>query len=189
MSVARRRRPIVVVGGAAGMGSPIGKRSADAYDEDGAVLPRRLPLTGGCVQVGVLCKQVLAVDEGDLLGQARLYALIGLVDEELGALDCAVDLPDRLLELLQIPLIWSDHLLPVPLVDVDRMDLVDVVVGAQCVHVGVQAIALAVAVVCQGHPLPLRQGLDDLHLLASQLAHREADGTLDAVEVVVDAAA
>ena len=65
------------------------------------------------------------------------------------------------------------------------MDAVYVVVRANCVHIGVEAVARLEAKVRKGHALPLGKGLDNLHLLLAHVLHREGDGPFYAVEVVV----
>ena len=105
----------------------------------------------------------------------------------LRATDDIVDLPHDLAQEIEIPIGRRDHPLPVPLVDVDRVQLIQHLVGADGVHVGVDALAGREAVVGQGHPLPLGQRLHALRAAVVQALDREGNRPLDAVEVVIDA--
>ena len=69
------------------------------------------------------------------------------------------------------------------------MEVVQLLVAADGVHVGVEALTRRKAVLAQRHALPLGQGLDDLDGLARLPGHVERYGALDAVEVVIEAGA
>ncbi len=56
-----------------------------------------------------------------------------LLDFEESAVDC----PDGVLEVGECAVLLAYALLPVPLVDVERVDIVEVLEGTDCVHVGV----------------------------------------------------
>ena len=67
------------------------------------------------------------------------------------------------------------------------MEVVHLLVGAYGVHVGIDAVARLDVVFGQCEAFPLGQRMDHLGLLVAHVAYGEADGPLDAVEVVVDA--
>ena len=67
------------------------------------------------------------------------------------------------------------------------MDVVDVVIAADGVHVCVDAFARLIAVTVESHTLPLGKGLNDL-CICLDLLDGELDLTLNAVKVVVDTA-
>ena len=128
------------------------------------------------------------MDESDLLRKFLRTCRIVFGNEECGPLDGFVDLGDHGLEEIQVPLVIVHHPLPVPLVNVDGVDVVDVIVRTDGVHVGVKTRARCETVVCQGHALPFCKALHDLHRSIAHVAHGEADRPLDAVEVIVDTA-
>ena len=68
------------------------------------------------------------------------------------------------------------------------MQVVQLLVAADGVHIGHNALTGAEAVLVQGVALPLSQTVDDLGLFV-QAGHIERNGALDAVQVIVQAAA
>ena len=69
------------------------------------------------------------------------------------------------------------------------MDVVGIVIAADGVHIGVDALAGVVAVTVECHALPLGKGLHDLGFLVADLLDGEFHLALHAVQIVVDAAA
>ena len=80
----------------------------------------------------------------------------------------------------------GDHLFPVPLIDIDGMEIVHFFVAADGVHVGDKAVARAKLVFCQRHALPLRQRMHHGRI-GRQRRHVKADRALHAVQIVVQA--
>ena len=101
--------------------------------------------------------------------------------------DGLVDAADGLLEEAQVAVFGADDLLPVPLVHVDGVDVVQLLVGTQGVHVGVDAAPGGDAQLRELGALPLGEGVHDLGLPLVHVLDREAHGALDAVELVVEA--
>ena len=180
--------PVVVVGGAAIVGLAALEGSTDLHQEGGAVLldDGILPLLRG--QVGVLILQLLGGDEGDVGGVERQILQLGEhgVQVHLGGTDRRHDGAHDVLQIRLVPVFLTDDLLPVPLVHIDGVEVVHVLVAADGVHVAVEALAHAEAIVLQGLALPLGQRLNDLHLDAAVLGV-EGDLPLDAVQIVVQA--
>jgi len=112
---------------------------------------------------------------------------VGFGDVSFGAADDIVDLFDDPAEEGEVAFGGGDDAFPVPLIDVDGVGFVEGLVGADGVHVGVDAFAWGEAVVGEGHAFPLGEGLDDFGVLVVEVFDGEGDGTFDAVEVVVDA--
>ena len=92
----------------------------------------------------------------------------------------------RLLEILHRPIPGGDHLLPVPLIHVHRVEVVQLLVPADGVHVGVQALPHGELVAVQGHALPLGQGVNHLGVPAG-VGDVKGHSPLHAVEIVVQA--
>ena len=180
--------PVVVVGGAAVVGLAALEGSADLHQEGGAVLldDGILPLLRG--QAGILILQLLGGDEGDVGGVERQILQLGEhgVQVHLGGTDRRHDGAHDILQIRLVPVFLTDDLLPVPLVHIDGVEVVHILVAADRVHVAVEALAHAEAVVLQGLALPLGQRLDDLHLDAAVLGV-EGDLPFDAVQIVVQA--
>ena len=67
------------------------------------------------------------------------------------------------------------------------MEVVQLFVGADGVHIGVDAVSAGNLILRQRHPFPLCQRVDDLGPLVAHIADGESHRPFDAVEVVVDA--
>ena len=180
--------PVVVVGGAAVVGLAAAQRPADLHQEGGAVLLDKgvLALLGG--QGGVEVFQLLAGDEGDagaVEGQLFQLGEHG-VQVHLGGAHRRHDAPHHAFQVVEVAVLLTDDLFPVPLVHIDRVEVVQLLVPADGVHVAVQALAHMEVVVLQSLALPLGQGLDHLGGDAGVL-DVEGDLALHAVQVVVQA--
>ena len=180
--------PVVVVGCSAVVAFTARKLAADLLDEHSAVLTadQILTLLGGLVRESVL----------QLLGRHKDHILVHRVVEHritqahlaLGVDDRLDDGLDGFLQEFLIALLTGDDLLPVPLIDKDRMDVVSIIITADRIHIGVNAFARTVAVTVERHALPLCKGLYDLCLLIADLLDGKIDLALYAIEVVVDTA-
>mgnify|MGYP003303917133 CR=1 FL=1 len=167
----------------------VGKFATDADDEHGPVLLANqvLALLGGLV--GVHLHEFLAMYEVYLLGQVRMQLGISLADVELGTQYGVVDTAHDVLQEIDVALFGRHGALPVPLVNIEGMEVVQFLVGTYGIHVGDDAIAGFHLVFRQGDALPLGQGV---HHLCHSLAHvlyGEGNGALYAVQVVVQAKA
>ncbi len=89
----------------------------------------------------------------------------------------------------EVALLGAHRALPVPLIDVERVDVVQFLVGADGVHVGVQPVSRGDLVGPQFHAFPFGQRVHHLGPAFAQIADRERHGALHAVQVVVDARA
>ena len=178
--------PVVIVGGAAVVGLAVGQLAADAHQEGDGVLPHEkiLPLLG--TLVGIKIQKLLGGNEGDFPAQLGMQLGIAAVDDQRSVADAAHDLPHRILQGVQIAGLRGDDPLPVPLVDVDGVQVVQFFVPADGVHVGINALARMEVVAVQRHALPFRQRLHHLRVHACG-GDIKADGTLHAVQVVVQA--
>ena len=127
------------------------------------------------------------MDEVDFLRQLGHDLRELHVEFVLRDLDGLVDPPDGLFQESQVAVFRSDDLLPVPLVDIDGMDVVEVLVGPQGVHVGVDAATGPDAELGQLDAFPFGQGVNDFGFPLVHAPDREGDGALHAVEVVVEA--
>ena len=181
--------PVVVVRSPAVVGLSGAELAADLHDAGGFVLAHIgvFPLGAGG-QLGVPVFQLLGGDEADL--PAQFCAQLGVADVEsvVGGADGLDDGPDNQLQEIQIPVFRGDDLLPVPLVNVDGVNVVQFLVPADGVHIGVQAVAHGEMIPLQSQPLPLGQGVHHLGI-GSYRGDVEGNGTLIAVQVVVQAGA
>ena len=180
--------PVVVVRGAAVVGFAALERGTDLHQEGGAVLLHEgvLALLRG--QVGVFVFQLLGGDEGHVgavQGQLLQLGEHGM-QVHLGGAHSGHDGAHHALEVGFVAVLETDDFFPVPLVHIDGVEVVQVLVAADGVHVAVQALAHAEVVVLQGLALPLCQRLHHLCLNAAVL-DVEGDLALHAVQIVVQA--
>ena len=136
-----RRTPVVVIRGAAVMRLAVRKGRADPDHEYGAVSPYDLVLALFRFFAGIQVEQLLRMDEMDLLGQRRNQLRELDVQFVFGHFDRLVDTAHRLFQESDVALFARDHLLPIPLVDVQRMDIVQLFVRTQRVHIGINPTA------------------------------------------------
>ena len=171
------------------MPDAVAQRASDSRHEHGAVLSadRILPLLRA--QARIQAAELLGVDEMDLLRQAGGDDWVFLAHHELGTHDGRPDAADYILQILGIAFAFGHHPLPVPLIHVEGVDVVQLLIRADSVHVGVDAIAGLDAVLRKGQTLPFGKRMHYLAYLPVHILHRETHGALDAVQVVIDAGA
>ena len=102
----------------------VGEGAADAANEDSAVATRGLSLTLLGAEVRELRAKLLGVHKGDLAGQRGRDVREGLMRHGLGGQQGAVDAADDVREELHRAILRADSSLPVPLIDVERVDVV-----------------------------------------------------------------
>ena len=110
------------------------------------------------------------------------------VDEIIEVLKRQIDALDRRLEIRLCTFFLLDRLLPVPLVDVDRMQVVEFLVAADGVHIGVNTVPRADPVAADRHALPLSQRLHNFRLMLFHIKNRKINRSFHAVQVVVQTA-
>ena len=141
-------------------------------------------------QVRIAVLQLLRSDKRHLTLQLRQHLKLR-IDRAHGALrvaDGGDNIHNRRLEIVQIPVAALNDFFPVPLIDVDRVQIIEhILVAADGVHVGIEALSGVEIIAVERHALPLGERLDDLRLLAG-LRNIEQDRALIAVEIIVQAA-
>ena len=160
--------------------------AADLHEEDRVMLAHDgvFALLGGLVGVAVL--QLLRGDEIHVALELRVQAREGDAQRVVRLADRADDVAHGALEIVHGAVFSGDDLFPVPLVNVDRVEVVDLLVTPDGVHIGKQALADVELVALQRQPLPLGQRMHDLRLRAD-VRDVEADRALIAVQIVVQA--
>ena len=165
----------------------VGEGAADAANEDGAVASGSLTLALLGAEIGELRAKFLGVHKGDLAGQRGRDVREGAVRHGLGSQQGAVDAADDVVKEVHRAILRADGALPVPLIDVERVDVVQLFVGADSVHVRVEPLAGRDTVSSQLHALPLGQRVNYLGASVAHVFDGERYGALHAVEVVVQA--
>ena len=171
------------------MGLAGAEGTANLHDTGGFVLlhigvfPRR---AGG--QVGVHVFQLLGGDEADLPVKHRTQLGIADVEPVIGIADGVHNRLDNELQEVQIPIFPGNDLLPIPLVNVNGVDVVQLLIPANGVHVGVQAVAHGKMVPLQGQTLPFGQRMHHLGI-GPYGGNVKGHRPLVAVQVVIQAGA
>ena len=180
--------PVVIVGGTAVMGLAALQLVADAHDEHRLIESTNsvFPLLGGQVGPGVL--QLLRGDEENIVGQGEIHTGELIAGGAGGLLESTVDLLDGLDQIFLGALFLGDDLFPVPLVHIDRVQVVQLLVPADGIHIGIQTATGLKAVFTQRPALPLCQRLDDLDFVFGHIQQVKLHRALHAGQVVVKTA-
>ena len=92
----------------------------------------------------------------------------------------------RTLECRGVPVLLIDDHLPVPLIDIAAVQIIELLIATNRVHVGIETLARLEAVLLQCHSLPLRQRMHDLDRLIRPPWNIEADRTLIAIQIIIE---
>ena len=97
------------------------------------------------------------MDEMYLIGQEGLYLWIGFTDKIFSAADSTINTTDYIFQKSHRALFSGNDSLPVPLVNIQRMDVVEFLVSTDSIHIGVYAITGSNMILRQCEPLPFGQ--------------------------------
>ena len=138
-----------------------------------------LALLRGLVRIKLL--KFLGGDEGDVV-RKLFYCLRVLVPHlMLHVLDDLEDCANSLLKCLDRALFAGDNALPVPLVDVAGVQVVKLLVTADCVHVRVETFPWLEAILFECHTLPFCEGVNNLNRLSWDTGDVKRNRTLHTV--------
>ena len=179
--------PIVIVGSTAIMAElAIFLESTDANEEDGLVLLAQnvLTLFGGGVRI--VTDHIVRGGEVNFFGEQGLISIL-LADGLLGIVHSLVDALDGLLQVLDVAIFRLEDLLPIELIDVERMSKVDVVVTPKATEVGYDALSSLDTIVVKSPTLPLGKREGNLKMGTGEVTRLESSRAFHAVQVVVEA--
>ena len=188
-AVAVGRRPVVVVGRAAVVRLSVGELAAYTYYKYGSILLAYQIFAFLDALAGIASQEVFALDEVYLVGQEGLYLRVTLAHQVFSAAYRGVDAAHGGLQEVEVALFGGHHGFPVPLVNVERVQVVKLLVGAYGVHVGIDAVARLHLIVGQGEPLPLGKRVHHFGAGVAKVFDGERHGAFHSVEVVVYAEA
>ena len=118
--------------------------------------------------------------------QEGLHLRERLTREVLRAQNGGVDAAHHILQKSERAVALGDDSLPVPLVHIERVEIVELLIGANGVHVGVDAVARLHLVFSQRQALPFGQRVNHLSAGLTHVLDGEGNGALHTVEIVVD---
>ena len=178
--------PVVIVRSTAVVLLSVAQLSADTLNEHGAIFLADGILTLLRSLVRIHIEQILCMDEMNLLRQEWLELRIVLASEELGAEDGGIDAANDVLKECDGAVSLGNHSLPVPLVYIERVEIIQLLVGTDGVHIGIYAISRLHLVLGEGESLPLGEGVNHLGLGITQILDRESYRALHTIQVVID---
>ena len=160
--------------------------SADLHKENRAMLLCYFVLTLLWRKVRIHFLKLGGGDGEKLSFQLNLK--LGEVDtEQLACVTYNVnDVGGYLHKIIEGAVLSCNNLFPVPLVNVDRVNIIKLLVAANSVHIGVKTVANVEAVLLKSLSFPLCERVNDLTYLA-RIGNIKADGALGAVQVIVKA--
>ena len=162
---------------------------ADTYYEHRLVAPDNLgfPLLGTQIRVQLL--QFFGMDEENIIRQDRLYLRKFHENLVLGHFYRLIYPPHGGFQERNIPVFPVDDLFPVPLVHINGVNVIEVFVRPEGVHIGVYSPARADTHFGEFQPFPLRKRMHDLGPAVRQRLYRERHRTFHTVQVIVYAGA
>ena len=147
---------------------------------------RVFTLLRSLVRVHIL--QLLRGDEKYVARELRVQAWECHAQRVVRLTDRADDVAHGAAKIALAAVLARNDLFPVPLIDVDGMEIVGLFVAPDGVHVGEEALSGVELIALQGQTLPFGKRMDNLRL-RTDVGDVEADGALIAVEIVVEAGA
>ena len=165
----------------------VAELAADADDEHRTLLTHDGIFALFGRERGVKLTQHFGMNKGDFGRQLRLELRKSLAHQIFGALHGGIDGADHLFEELDGAIFGTNHALPVPLIDVEGMDVAQLLVGADGVHVSVDAVAGLHVILGKGQALPLGQRVHHFGACVAEVFDREIHSAFFTAEVVIDA--
>lgn len=129
------------------------------------------------------------MDEMNFLGQEWLDLREVLIRQVFGTANGRIDATHDILQEGHLALLTGDDSFPVPLVNIQRMEVVQLLIGSDGIHVGINAKAWFNMVFGQRESLPFSQRMNNFCLGVTQVLDGERHRALHAIEVIVDAQA
>ena len=164
----------------------VAQLAADTNDEHGTVFFGDGVFAFLGSQIGVFLQQFFRVYEVDVVCQERFDLRIHFADHVFGAAHGRVDTGYNLFQESDATLFGGDGAFPVPLVYIKGMEVAQLLIGTDGIHVGIDAIARTDVVFGQCQSFPFGQRVNHFGLGIAQILDGEGNGTFHSVQVVVD---
>ena len=121
------------------------------------------------------------MNEVYLFRKERFQLGIGFTGKKFRTENGCIDTADDTFQKGSCSVVFRNDRLPVPLVYIERMEVVQFLIGTNGVHVGINAIARLYLVVGQRQPFPFRQRVYHFCLCFSHILDGKGDRTFDTV--------
>ena len=106
--------------------------------------------------------QFLGSNEENIIGQKRFDVVVSSGDEIFGLFQLTEYFADCVFQCFHIPFFFGDYFFPIPLIDINRMDIIGIFIPADRAHIGVKSLAGVEAVVFQSVSFPFGERVYDL---------------------------
>ena len=126
------------------------------------------------------------MDKVNILGKFRHYLRELDIQLVLCHLDSFINAAYRLLQEVQVSILRTDYAFPVPLVNINGVDIVQILIGAKGVHISIDASARQHFKFGKLQSLPFGKRMNHLSLAFPHTFDRETDRALHPVEVIID---
>jgi len=178
--------PVVVVRSTSVVLLAVAQLSADTDHEYSSVLLADGILTLFRCFVGIHLQQFLGMYKVNLLWQEWLYLRISLAGKVFSTTNSGIYALYYILKECQSTVFLTNNGLPVPLINIQRVQVVKLLVGTNGVHISIDAISRLYLVFCQTQSLPFCKRVHHLGLGIAQILDREAHGALHTIQIVVN---
>mmetsp|Transcript_20282 Transcript_20282/g.26169 ORF Transcript_20282/g.26169 Transcript_20282/m.26169 type:complete len:207 (+) Transcript_20282:674-1294(+) len=162
--------------------------ATDTHQEHSTVLFADYVFTFLRTGIGVLLHQLITGAEGDFVREESLHAIL-LAHKIVSVQDRFVHIIDCTLQSFNIAIFFGDDLLPIPLVNVERVCVIDIIVATKTPEISHNTLSSFDAIIVKSPSLPLskREGHFQLHILV--ITGGKCCGALDTVKVVIESRA
>ena len=186
LAVLSHGAPVIIVRSSAIMLLAIAQLAANALYKYSAILLADCILALLRRKVWIHIEQILRMNEMNILRQERLQLRIMLASQELGTQDGTIDAAHDILEEGDGTVFLGNHSLPVPLVNIERMKIIQLLVSTDGVHICIYAISRLNLILGKRQSLPFGKRMNHLSLGITQILDRETYRALYAVQVIID---
>ena len=122
----------------------------------------------------------------DLFRQHRLDLRKHLIDQVFRAHHRRIDSSDDLLQEGHIALLLAHDQFPVPLIHIEGVEIAQLLIRANRVHIGIDTVTLLDLVISQCQSFPFRQRVYDLRFCVTQILDWERNSPFRTIQVIVN---
>ena len=179
------KRPVVVIGRSAVVFFAVAHFAAYLHYEHGFLFLRYCVFTFLNAHSGIPFKQFLRRDKIHVSADSERDGRINRVERFFGIGNRTHDFNHRFFEKFRVSVRSRNYFFPIPLVHEHRMQIIDVIVAAYGVHIGINSLSGFVTVFAERGAFPFRKALYDFRVHSGNFLYGESDFSFHAVEVVV----
>ena len=131
-------------------------------------------------------KQILRMNKMNLFWQERLQLWIMLTGEIFSTADSSINATHHVFQEYQAAVFLLDHSLPIPLVNIQRVEIIEFFVSTNSIHIGIDAISRFYFIFSQCQSLPFCQRMNHFRFSISQIFDRESYRTFHSIEIIIN---